>query len=93
MPSCITGPDHTCSDGYCYTADTPCDSMNLTLANEYACMCSMNCSGNTSSMQVSNFFFQIVFIYKIEQTTMPTFLLLSLQGDDHYMNIMALLQV
>ena len=52
MPSCGSGLDHTCSDGFCYTADIPCESLNLTLANEYACMCSTNCTGETSSLQV-----------------------------------------
>ena len=53
MSSCNSGPDHTCIDGFCYTADITCESMNLTLVKEYACMCGTNCTGDTSSLTVS----------------------------------------
>ena len=52
MSSCTSGPDHTCSDGFCYTPDLTCDTLGLTLVKEYACMCSTNCTGDTSSLQV-----------------------------------------
>ena len=50
-PTCDGGPDKICSDGYCHLATSNCPQ-NTTLVSAYACMCSTNCTRNSSSLQV-----------------------------------------
>jgi hypothetical protein len=56
IPSCISGPDHLCSDGYCYTGNQ-CPN-GTTKINSVTCTCGNDCSGTcpdtcTSSLQVN----------------------------------------
>ncbi len=58
--SCKSGPDHLCSDGFCYTGNK-CPN-GTTIVNNATCSCGNGCSGTcpdtcTSSLQVKNILF------------------------------------
>ncbi len=55
IPSCTSGPDHLCSDGFCYTG-SQCPN-GTTIVNNATCTCGNDCSGIcpdtcTSGLQV-----------------------------------------
>ncbi len=51
-PTCGSGPDQTCSNGYCYPGTISCSSLGLTQTSNLSCLCSDNCTTTTSQFQV-----------------------------------------
>ena len=52
FPSCSSGPDKICSDGYCYSASTACPASYNTILPSTGCTCGSGCTGSSSSLQV-----------------------------------------